>query len=554
MLAEVWDIALDHMDTPQMIETLHRAMLEPARSEMIWDTLGERERGALQALVSMGGKMPEAKFNALFGAIRDMGAAVAAKEQPHLNPATPAEALFYRGLIGRAYENASIGTQRIVFVPDDLIRALPLHKTSYDDLPEEDEDTFQEAFETLPALDDVTEIQLADTSLVDDLTTLLAYLQLNAPLLEGDLLSPSDGKALLPFLLGAERARLVFMLKLGIGADLIEIQNGRAIPKRAEARRWLGASRAEQVRRLTEVWRETNAYVDLWHVPGLYPEPEAGTMRQYNPAAARGAVFDIMKPTLPDHDWWSVEDFIDLVREDSADFQRPNSDFDSWYIRNDQGEYLTGIQSWDAVEGALLEFLITAPMHWLGLLDLGDDAARLTAYGRAFLGMTPYPTPPDPQDKIEVGADGALRVSRKVARIDRFQIARFATWLPPNDGVFEYRIDTQSIARAAAQGINTGHIAAFISRATGDAPLPTPLASLLNNWRQGAVATVQIERVLVLQTTSPEVMRQIMETPGLRRFMGRQLGDMAAIVRADDLRELRDALGEHGIQADIIGG
>jgi hypothetical protein len=354
-------------------------------------------------------------------------------------------------------------------------------------------------------------------------------------------------------LLNTDRARLVFLLSLGVGADLIELQGGRALPKRAEARRWLGGSRPEQLRKLAETWRETAAYVDLWHVPGLYVETEAGTMNQYSPAGARGAVLDILKGAVPAQGWWSIDDFIDNIKQDSADFQRPNSDFDSWYIRNQDGEYLSGLKSWDAVDGALLEFLITCPLHWLGLVDLAEGAARLTAYGRAFLGLSAYPNPAETNDKLDIGADGMLRMSRKVARIDRFQIARFATWLGVENGVYLYRIDPDSITRAAGQGINTGHIAAFISRVTGDAPLPSALASLLNNWRAGAVATVQVERVYVLRTTSPEVMKVIMETPALRRFMGAQLGEMAAIVRADNLNDLRDALGGHGIQAEIMG-
>jgi hypothetical protein len=342
------------------------------------------------------------------------------------------------------------------------------------------------------------------------------------------------------------------MLILGVSADLIELQNGRALPKRAEARRWLGATRTEQVRRLAEVWRDTRLYVDLWHVPGLRVDRQAGTMDQYHPAAARAVVLQTLQHAIPAAGWWSIEDFIGMMREDNADFQRPNSDFDSWYITNDRGEYLTGLGSWDAVEGALLQFLIEAPMHWLGLLDLGEDAARLTAYGRAFLGLSAWPNPVEAPEKIDIQSEGTLRVSRKVARIDRFQIARFATW-GAFSGNYSYRIDPDSIRRAAAQGISVGHIAAFVSRATGDAPLPESLAKLLENWRSGPTATVQIERALILRTTSPETLNAILDNPALRRFTGARLGDMAVIVRADDLRALRDALAEHGIQAEIIG-
>ena len=43
-------------------------------------------------------------------------------------------------------------------------------------------------------------------------------------------------------------------------------------------------------------------------------------------------------------------------------------------------------------EGALLEFYLFGPMHWLGLVDVADDAARLTAYGRAALKLGPWPS------------------------------------------------------------------------------------------------------------------------------------------------------------------
>ncbi len=95
----------------------------------------------------------------------------------------------------------------------------------------------------------------ADTSIVDDLTTLLAYLQLHAPLLQSDSLGGADGDSLDPFLLTPGRDRIAFMLGLAVSADLLDVQGGRAIPKRAEARRWLSASRPIRCGR----WRRRGA-------------------------------------------------------------------------------------------------------------------------------------------------------------------------------------------------------------------------------------------------------------------------------------------------------
>jgi hypothetical protein len=265
---------------------------------------------------------------------------------------------------------------------------------------------------------------------------------------------------------------------------------------------------------------------------------------------ARQAVIGFMADILPKQGWWSLQDYIEAVKEIDPDFQRPGGDYESWYIRNDDGDYLQGFESWDAVEGALLEFYVMGPMHWLGLVDRAEDAARLTAYGRAFLGDIPWPTPADPPDRIIVENDGTLRVSRKIERLDRFQIARFTIWGEAGDP-YTYKLDARGIEQARQQGIHIEHINSFMERMMGDTPMPRQVRQLLENWRTGPSATVSIESLMVLRTSAPETLDYILDTPALRRYLGARLGPMAAIVRADQWEALRDALGEQGIQVEM---
>jgi hypothetical protein len=302
------------------------------------------------------------------------------------------------------------------------------------------------------------------------------------------------------------------------------------------------------VQHLAESWKSSVVYRDLWHVPGLHPEP-GGELDDYDPSAAREGVLELMGGLIPRQEWWALEAFIQAVKTTDPDFQRPDGNYETWYIRNDDGDYLNGFESWEAVEGALLEYYVTGPMHWLGLFDRADDAARLTAYGRAFLGQAPWPTPTDPEDKIILKDDGTLLISRKIPRVDRFQAARFTSWVTAGDP-YTYRLDAAGIERAAEQGINTGHIASFLGRAQGDAPLPPTVTRLLENWRSGPTAAVTVEHLLVLRTTAPETLDRIMDAPALRRYLGARLGPMAVIVRAGQWDALRAALGEQGIQVE----
>lgn len=559
VLAKVWKVNITGLERNIAIASLRDSMLDPTRAQAVWSSLADDQRGAVQMLMGSGGKMPAAKFGRLFGEIRQMGPAQIEREKPAEKPASVAEALYYRGLVAQTFEMADAGPRVVVYVPEDLGRLLASQKNSYSDLKDEPapsaarvsvaDDLPDEAL--VEPIEEVTSIKQADTSVVDDVATFLAYIQLYSPNVDGLILSDDDRAHLQKYMLKSEDDRLDFVFELALSADLAEIQTGKLFPKRAEARRWLSAPRAEQVKALAEGWKTSTVYRDLWHVPGLYPEP-GGELDEYDAAVARGSALDIMRELVPKQQWWMLEGFITAVKETEPDFQRPGGDYESWYIRGeDSEEYLTGFNNWEAVEGALLEFYVTGPMHWLGLMDRADEAARLTAYGRAFLDLTPWPTPTEPEDKIVVKEDGTLLVSRKVSRVDRFQAARFTSWVSAGDP-YAYKLDGAGIQRAAEQGINTGHIASFISRALGDAPIPANITRLLENWRGGAAAAVSLEKLQVMRTTAPETLDKILDMPALRRYLGARLGPMAVIVRTGQWDALRAALGEQGIVAEII--
>ena len=115
---------------------------------------------------------------------------------------------------------------------------------------------------------------------------------------------------------------------------------------------------------------------------------------------------------------------------------------------------------------------------------------------------------------------------------------------------------------AAAQGIETGHIAAFITRVTNDGTVPPPIKALLEKWKaepapdggqqaRGVGGSATMERMLVLRTTSQETLDFIVDTPALRRYLGARLGPMAVAVRADQWEALTEALGSEGIDVRI---
>ncbi len=600
ILAERWGVKTTKRSTDEtLIAGLLVAMLDPSRLEAVYDGLDAKARGVLQSLVGAKptrNQMAAAIFGAMNGQVRKLGPGAIERDKPHETPKTTAETLHYWGLVGFTnlpQPNGSLN--KVAYIPDDLADLLPTHKSAYSrtrleqelgqhdeitrededfdepsDLDADDDDGADEAPVSPPAavapaapvavpdsgritrLDSMENARAADTSLVDDFTTLLAFLQVTASAVEampyGVRLASEARQRLAPHLIVKEAARLDFALLIGVTAGMVEFHDGKAYCKRAEARRWLESPRAVQLRTLAQAWQRSAEYVDLAHVPGLTVEENgyAGV-----PTDARQAALALMAKHIPLDGPWSIDEFIGLVYQFNPTFQR--TEYDSWYVRGADGSYLKGADNWDAVDGALLEFYLAGPLHWLGLVTIGEGAAQFNGYGRAFLSGEAFPARPEPDDRPLLEADGTLRVGRGYSRFERFQLARFTSWVSPPAAPTEpyvYRVDAAGVQRGAGQGIQVDQIEAFLQRVTG-AKLPQYVAGLLGNWRGGAQTSVTMERLIVLRTNSVEAMDAIVKAPALRRFLGARLGPTDAIVRAEQWEELQKALGDAGVTVEV---
>ena len=157
------------------------------------------------------------------------------------------------------------------------------------------------------------------------------------------------------------------------------------------------SGRAQALADLARAWINSSSFNDLRLLPGLKFEGEWIN----HPLQARQTVLEMLSH-LPQTTWWSLPAFVAAVRERQPDFQRPAGDYDSWFIRREDSEtFLRGFAAWDEVDGALLRFIITGPLHWLGLMDLAAPAAgeaptafRLSAWASALsLGQPPEGLP-----------------------------------------------------------------------------------------------------------------------------------------------------------------
>lgn len=567
IIANRWDTDIDDKDVNKAAEQLSVAMLDPQHAAKEWERLQDNERGALQMLIAgLGHKMPMAQFARLYGDIRQMGEDKRKRDKPHLKPQGIAEVLYYRGFVHVMLADSKTGPQPFVFVPTDLATVLPTRQVGYDlsegaplDFPDDAMLGDDEPMMSDVMLDgEPAAIQRPDTSIVDDLTTLLAYVQTHQIILDNGYLSETTRADIFKQFIGpVDERRLSLMMFLAAELQLLNNQDGVLHTVRANVKTWLDASRTAQMERLITSWHATSYYNELWHVPTLILEYGKW---ENDPRLIRETLRELIQYMATDG-WVSIDGIIDELKESEPDFQRPGGDYDSWYIRDAATKaYLKGFESWDAVEGAVLRFTIMQPMFWLALIDLGntydEDMAnantfRLSAFGRAWIGRIAWPERPDPQDPVRLDDQQQIVFPRANSRYDRFQLSRFASWVGADKDNYIYHITTASLQRATEQGIEAVHIQAFLQRTTGHA-IPAELDKLLSMWQTGSASSVVLESLLVLQTDQPDTLTLLWETPELRRFLGRRLGPQAVAVRPDQAQALMEELQKRGFSAEWI--
>ncbi|UCF59798.1 MAG: helicase-associated domain-containing protein [Anaerolineaceae bacterium] len=534
IVAELWGIDLPQGPARQAAEAIARTMLDPATVTEITESLPPAIREALDHLLHMGGRAPLSDFVRRYGPFREMGPGRRDREKPWRDSASPIESLWYRGLIARAFIDTPSGPREFVFIPSDLEALLPVPA------PAQHSGSPGGSIDPPP-------ISLPATSVaVDDATTLLAALR-RYPGDDGDT-ARARLEAVSPFLHQPESLNLLLTL---LREEGILIQPSLQ-PDPQSVRSYLDTPRTEALRRLILAWKRSSAWNELAHVPHLTYTSEEWPN---DPLPSRRTVLEYITQ-IPLRSWWDLSSFIATIRDQQPGFQRPAGDFDSWYLRDIRtGTFLRGFEYWDAIEGALLYYLITGPMHWLGIADLGRTTLegeittfRLTPAAAVLSDPETHLTIKESTASATIHSDGRIFVPRRALRALRYQIARFTSWEPIDDDNYSYRLTPVGLKKAFDQGLELSHVFTILESAGGET-LPTSLKKALERWEShGSEGHFRSE--MILQLRSPEVLLELQGDRTTARYLGEVLGPTTVTVHEGDLSRLRSAATRLGILLD----
>lgn len=366
-----------------------------------------------------------------------------------------------------------------------------------------------------------------------------AMLHLNEALLIREELAHARGES--------QASRLAFLSFLARTMDLVREQDRRLITP-AGAWRWLSLPTTQQATALWAGWRDATDWDDVQRIPSLRVEPSAHA--RHDPAAVRQRALAALIPVLSPNAWVSLSDAALAIRERDPAFLRPHDPEHSvrWEIVDAvTGRDLAPARYWDLVEGALLRYLLTGPLHWLGLISLGYDAAgtlnhcALTLMGAHLWAHAPWSPPArEPlviQPNFEVVASfhadpGAMLRLEHVADLVQAGPARV------------YRFTQDRFRAALDAGADPDAILAFLEQASAGS-LPQNVAYTLREWA-GQHGRVRLEPVTLLRTDDAVLMQELRAARRIAPLLDEVLSPVVNVVPEENVTALADRLREDG--------
>ena len=555
-MAQAWHVDLPKAEPRDQATTLAEAMLSPGALDVLIAALSPAAREALATVVGEGGAVPGHRMALRYGAIRRLGPSRLAREEPWARPANAVEELYYRGLIVRTYGTIGDHYGEVFAVPDQLLARVPTLEPPADRL----------ANHEAPA---PTVVHGDGRAMVEDLLAVLAHLRqhhvvprredgasLHAPPI------PMQHVDLGPRLQGErDPARLGLLRRLLWRLKLVHESRGALRPT-PRARTWLQLDDLRRHQAVMLAWRDDAQWGELSLVPTIRWENSGWS---HNPVPARRALLEFLVRYRGA--WRTLDGLVADLKRDRPDYLRPDGDYDGWHLRDaTTGAYLTGFEAWDQVEGALARLLLTHPLRWLGVVEIGDDdgrpvAFRLTPMGEALLTGRPTPEPaPEPAPEgatpgeapphASIDDDMVITIPVAGTMYERYQLERFCEWLG-QDEVARYVITEDSVWRSQNTGVRTDQIDHFLRRLVGER-LPAALSRDLLAWG-GRFGRASMRRVVLLQTTDEATMQQIRGRPELRRLVGELMGPTTCLIDERHADEVLARLKAMGIWPRLLG-
>lgn len=522
-ISSFWSVDTSNLDLAASVDALYQAMLDEVLAAEVLGSLPSSSKDAWEDVLHNPQKITWAHFTRKYGEVREFGPARREREVPEQHPISIAETLWYRGLIGRAFLNLPPEPREFVFIADELIPDSGLTEKLLSTLAIQKVDA--RALKIIAA---------ADGRIIDHLTDWLAARRMRRSLPETFKKAWSEPES--------------FIASMAAASGLINTKNELepdALPG------FFQMEREAILAQWSAAWLASTSINDLRNMPGLVFEGE-----WYNdPLKPRQYIVEILR-NLSQGEWYSLTAFIEAVKALQPDFQRSSGEYDLWFIHKAESrEFLRGFEHWDEVDGALIRYLVTGPLHWLGMTDLGrskersETAFKLKPAFFAFLKNERSTAAAARETQTKVSADLSFTIPVGASRPLRYQIARFCEIRSLTSQETCYEITPASLLLAQKNGLKPSQLLQYLEKNLRS-PLPKGLALLAEQWEKNGKVE-EVTTGTLLRTHSAEVLKKLTGDPHTAKFVIEQLSPTTALINPAGIKVIKQSLLELGLLTEV---
>lgn len=235
--------------------------------------------------------------------------------------------------------------------------------------------------------------------------------------------------------------------------------------------------------------------------------------------------------------WVRLDDLVAQVKRVAPDLLRADYAAPTAAVADlASGEALAGLDSWERVEAPLVRYVISGPLHWLGVVALGGDPLACSPLpvvdGAA---RTPTPVVRQPDGVLVVPPEADLGVL--------WDLEPYLE-LRARGPESRYALTRASLAEAMVNGGDVQHALRLLREALGG-DLPAGLEESVVSWAARA-GRLTIAPAVVLRATAHGDLERVLAERRCAPLISERLGPLVALVAAADLPRLLEELRRIG--------
>ena len=357
---------------------------------------------------------------------------------------------------------------------------------------------------------------------------------------------------------------LLFLRLLLMKLDLLHERQGTLHVHSAEA--FFALPLFERARRCYTIWQDTPFWNEMLYLPDINVRPGPSPLDAPHEETMRSRHVVVERVEHERfNEWHDLATFIARTKlyvpyllfprqyGPRAERYMSTSNPYGWDFRLRRG-WLTHREGWHMVEGGFIRTVITGPLHWLGVVEVDNDATpttfRLTAAALFLLGNIAPRGDEISTGRLIVQPNFELVALAPTSEALLVKLDRFAERVSL-EHIAQYRITKASVTRAIQTGLHANDIKTILEQASGG-DVPQNVQYSLVEWERQARRIEMWRNATLLEVDESALLDELFIHEQTRSLLGRRLAPCLVEVLPHQLPALQTFLWQRDYLPSLV--